>query len=478
MLEDNITVSELSAADGGFQLLACIRSRRAALRRQSAYCAKVSVRPYTRPEWSRSLLRVDSELNNLECHLVKSSTIDHAVVSEVRNAFQKFGDLSTNVMEVFGVSAGARTTCPDSAVAQMLEEKSAAGRAAAVATHSWRLREEIQFRAGQGWYIVFDTLTVRPADYVKVFGKGSTAVHLYLQGLDRAVGAHIHGSVRKAIVARKASPYHTYFGVVERGAKHGWLHLHFIHCFRDIPDSWKRDPNLGLVVPKRRKISEIEKYWSFGFSAPIAVRFSDHDAFGKLKWVWPMKWVGTRWVPVASKPPLAIAHYLCKYLTKNYNWKNGGNQWRVKRSRSLGLTRIRQSLRKVSCGSMIRSLRLGKLRLTIKTVKVPSQLLRIEMLRQIIQRIRSGRISREPNGLNGLTVLRSLQKVPPRQPLGERLRSSTPRTINSSWRSSGITETQILKSTGVSDVFLALDSVFRNPVERFRAFSGTCHGCV
>ena len=73
-----------------------------------------------------------------------------------------------------------------------------------------------------------------------------------------------------------------------------------------------------------------KKYWKFGFSKPIACRFGDDDAYGRLHWRWPVKMVDNSLVPLEKKPPEAIAKYMIKYLQKSEH--NEGDYWRCRMS--------------------------------------------------------------------------------------------------------------------------------------------------
>jgi len=108
-----------------------------------------------------------------------------------------------------------------------------------------RLYAEIEARCTgpTPWYVVFNTLTVNKEAYTKVFTKGSKVWQEYVRKCDKFFGVAANGSYSKALKARaKGDEFHNYFAVVEEGGKTGRLHIHVLHFFKTLPDSFS-DPN-------------------------------------------------------------------------------------------------------------------------------------------------------------------------------------------------------------------------------------------
>src|SRR5260370_37075081 len=80
-----------------------------------------------------------------------------------------------------------------------------------------------------GWFIVFDTLTLADAR-LGAFSDNPNALRDYFRDLGRMV---------LAAEGRKGNDSHTdcsqYFCVPESGTAHGRLHLHAVHVLRTLP---------------------------------------------------------------------------------------------------------------------------------------------------------------------------------------------------------------------------------------------------
>src|SRR5262245_51505024 len=46
------------------------------------------------------------------------------------------------------------------------------------------------------------------------------------------------------------------------------------------------DPNFGRRVRNRRQLNSLQNTWPYGYSMPIAVRYTQ-DAFSRSGWLWP-----------------------------------------------------------------------------------------------------------------------------------------------------------------------------------------------
>ena len=204
-----------------------------------------------------------------------------------------------------------------------------------------RLSVETLERCKQGWFLVFNTLTVSSDEYDKVFSRGDTTFIDYVRRVDRAIARSVFGSFRLA--KRSGEPYHTYFAVVERGGRSGRLHIHILHFCRCLPVSWCVDPN-KYAGGVRRELTAMKDLWSSGHSSPIAVRYSHSDAYGKRGFHYPSKRRKDGLCEsVRQGSPLMVSSYVSKYITKamqtpsllgevkKENWL-----WRTRLSRNLG----------------------------------------------------------------------------------------------------------------------------------------------
>src|SRR5436190_14113061 len=80
--------------------------------------------------------------------------------------------------------------------------------------------------------------------------------------------------------------YYQYFFVPEYGTANGRLHFHAVHFMRTLPTG-SVDPNFGRRVRNRRQINSLQNTWPYGYSMPIAVRYTQ-DAFSRSGWLWPV----------------------------------------------------------------------------------------------------------------------------------------------------------------------------------------------
>src|SRR5699024_9721852 len=80
-----------------------------------------------------------------------------------------------------------------------------------------------------------------------------------------------------AAEVRKANDSHAdcyqYFCVPEYGTANGRLHFHAVHFMRTLPTG-SVDPNFGRRVRNRRQLNSLQNTWPYGYSMPIAVRYT------------------------------------------------------------------------------------------------------------------------------------------------------------------------------------------------------------
>src|SRR5205085_11765824 len=64
------------------------------------------------------------------------------------------------------------------------------------------------------------------------------------------------------------------------------FHFHAVHFMRTLPTG-SVDPNFGRRVRNRRQLNSLQNTWPYGYSMPIAVRYTQ-DAFSRSGWLWPV----------------------------------------------------------------------------------------------------------------------------------------------------------------------------------------------
>src|SRR2546429_653906 len=79
-----------------------------------------------------------------------------------------------------------------------------------------------------------------------------------------------HGYISYAVFCLKKKQY---FCVPEYGTANGRLHFHAVHFMRTLPTG-SVDPNFGRRVRNRRQLNSLQNTWPYGYSMPIAVRYT------------------------------------------------------------------------------------------------------------------------------------------------------------------------------------------------------------
>jgi len=322
----------------------------------------------------------------------------------------------------------------------LIDNMNTAGRQARCAQHEARLAWEIAYRASQGWYMIFNTLTVAPGQYYKVFHPDSDAFQTYIRTIDNLCARAAYGSTRNA----KGKEYHTYCAVIEEGAKHGRLHIHVLHLFSHLPAE-AQDPNKALRVPYRRELNVFKARWLHGFTSPIMVRYSPQDAFGKKGYRWPYD--NRTQQSYLIRSPLHIAGYMSKYITKTYTSKKRTlNLWRIRRTRNLGQAIPTELLLMLTPQQLLAVASCTSLNMKINNRKMPRAILQQEALRQY-QKRRNCQSSK-----NRAPSLAEMGEhiVPILSPLHS-LRGSTRTTIINSLQKHTHTLTQAIKDTDEFD---------------------------
>src|SRR5439155_1663104 len=127
-----------------------------------------------------------------------------------------------------------------------------------------RLMNAMRQAHADGWFIVFDTLTLAD-DRLEAFYDNPNALRDYFRDIGRMV---------LAAEGRKANDSHAdcyqYFCVPEYGTANGRLHFHAVHFMRTLPTG-SVDPNFGRRVRNRRQLNSLQNTWPYGSLWPSQV---------------------------------------------------------------------------------------------------------------------------------------------------------------------------------------------------------------
>lgn len=265
-------------------------------------------------------------------------------------------------------------------------------RKSAVNNHIFRLVNEAYLRKQQGWYPVFNTLTVDSRSIDLVFKKGSRIWRNHIRSIERAVRIAAYGSSR----ANPEKQVISYFSVVERGSVAGRLHIHYLMWLKALPlksydpNQWLVKQGIGEDCPRSREINRLKQYWRFGFSSPIAVRTGYDDPYAKLGWKWPVsRDEAGNYTAIPLTDIRQICQYVVKYLTKDYSSDYGGMKlWRTRQNRTHGLIQLQTILSKLKIPILLRLMALKKTPLMMFSRWIPIRLLRWQALKIVLSRMR------------------------------------------------------------------------------------------
>src|SRR5258708_39070884 len=79
--------------------------------------------------------------------------------------------------------------------------------------------------------------------------------------------------------------WYQYFCVPEYGTANARLNFHAVPFMRTLPTG-SVDANFGRRVRNRRQLTSLQNTRPYGYSMPIAVRYTQ-DAFSRSGWLWP-----------------------------------------------------------------------------------------------------------------------------------------------------------------------------------------------
>lgn len=468
-----VTSSDLAAVDRWYALRTLIRARIALIDRTWKFHAGKKDRVQLKGDFVNKALAAIVELEGMGARLDKLPLIDHTnvkgsadwlVYQDIKQEFElSYSNHEGTLLDIFGPSVRAeRSSVGHPLVADALSGLKRRSIKARIGEHKWRLEEEVKQRSEEGWYVIFNTLTVAPHAYKSVFEKGSRDFRDYIRRFDNAIASSCYGSVRLA----KGQDYHSYFGVVERGDKYGRLHIHVLHMCKDLPESWKVDPNAGRAIASNREVVKVKPFWRFGHSKPLACRFVENDAFSRAGWRWPVEKKGLRWRPVRAKPAIAVARYIVKYVLKGYHTHKGEGLWRTRISRGLGLRRMIRCVKQCTTIQVLGFLRWNLSWLEVQGRRFPGSCLRREFLRELLKRWKSGNSGSWRHGWRRSMLLKSLREVRPQPPFGERLQCLYQRIPTSNCVSCTHSPAAFWRNSAAFEVYGVFEKVFSAPYRR------------
>src|SRR5262249_62048225 len=99
------------------------------------------------------------------------------------------------------------------------------------------------------------------------------------------------------------------------------------------------DPNFGRRVRNRRQLNSLQNTWPYGYSMPIAVRYTQ-DAFSRSGWLWP---VDAKGEPLKATSYMAVGFYVARSEERRVG-KKCRYRWAAerceKKGRTVGIGRI------------------------------------------------------------------------------------------------------------------------------------------
>lgn len=375
--------------------------------------------------------------------------------SSIRTEFMRLGSSESHCKRLFGVFIKRKKTKKPPFEAQYLKTLRTSGVQARCNTIKKLIEYEGRQRCYENWHLVFDTLTVEDKNLNVVFQKGSKAFKNYIRSVSRSIGRRIYGSVRKSDAAiRHGDCSHSYIAVIERGSQMGRLHIHVLHYCKVLPENCS-DPNRKKGHPVNREIIGFKKFWKYGFSMPIACRFSSADAYGKMGWKWPVMQENKLYVSIPRSNVQQLSNYIGKYIVKAYHSNRsakGNYLWRIRKSQKLGMKMITKAL------SNATSKMLEEILIHVETPifkvrgkKIPHSLIRREAMKIYIKKMNRRSMSR---------TWKYLISQKPRPSIVEQLRSMMTKQWNPNWLNTGDSATLILNDKVTSRVCKLFDAAF------------------
>ncbi len=230
-----------------------------------------------------------------------NNTTDHSTIGRVFKGFRKYLRIHTEKVVREGYGCVRLPSEKDDCAKELIK----AQYKSRGAQWTQRVLNEMRIAHEKGWYIVFDTLSLADS-WVRRFYEDKTCLRDYFRNIQRSVMA-----AEGIPVKSPGFDGYRYYCTPEYGSKEGRLHFHVVHLMRTLP-AGARDPNINVMKRTKREIQCLKKHWKYGFTSPIAVRYTG-DAFTRDGWLWPQDSNGQA---IPSKPWQAVAFYVTKYVTK------------------------------------------------------------------------------------------------------------------------------------------------------------------
>lgn len=311
--------SVMAQVDDDLRVRAIIKSRMSKIE----YQINVEKRDHIKNIAKNQIKELQQKVDRLDKHyIIRTSQI-----------LREYGTTEKHMMKIFGwyskrSKKEEKSDCPyKKFIDNYMKQLTKSSKKMRVSSIRYRIETAMIIANHFGYYMVFNGLSVRDDQLKEVFKPRSKYWNTYLKNWDRYTIDH------------------DFMAVVERGGKNGRLHIHVIHIFKDMKPWFLKDPNLGKPIPTNRELTLVKKFWKAGFSTPIAVRMSANDAWARIGFRWPIDKETSQ--PIEVKPPIALARYITKYVTKAYLTKEK-TSWRTRMSRKLGLQVIKSILRNTS----------------------------------------------------------------------------------------------------------------------------------
>lgn len=227
----------------------------------------------------------------------------------------------------------------------------------------WRIQTEIiNTVAKEKWYPLFGTYTVDPAILASKGLLTRDELWTKTDAWDKFVKkykadiAESLGYGRKPSKWPKTNTFFKYFAVIEHGKSGEHPHVHVIWLCKNIPQSWKRDPNINCTTNTEFNIPAASSLWDHGKQKITQAIFITGSPFiDKLGWVTPCKYneKTEKPEPIEVSDANAVGGYIAKYLGKQETkrWNH-----RVKCTRNLGITQLKSNLEKLNCIPILKAL--------------------------------------------------------------------------------------------------------------------------
>jgi hypothetical protein len=233
------------------------------------------------------------------------------------------------------------------ATLQFQELLATAGRKQIRSNWIWRIGQECVEKSVEGWFGFFVTLTVDPArvpDSEKMWKEGRE-FRKYIRRLAK-VAAKACGQPRAIHDGASCSEYVQHVGVVEHGKSSQHHHMHLLVWLRDIPASWKVDPNRGVRDPKHRTndyCRHMAEFWPHSLPGIGRAKYFRHEGDVWSRHGFALPYDSKRQRTVRINQPEKAGLYVAKYMDKEDKvWTH-----RIKATRNLGLSRLRKVLQRM-----------------------------------------------------------------------------------------------------------------------------------